>query len=150
MSMLAFNPFALSLNANGTYAPFSSDAWTFAGETTLLGMGMIFSVLAILWGVLAIFKVVFAGKSPKTPKPSKVKEQKKASASKEKQDDAISAVIAASIQAYEADKAQDDAALVAILTAAVAAYRASEEGTNGSFRVVSFKRAGKGAWNSGR
>ena len=145
--MLVFNPFALSLNADGTYTSFSSDAWTFAGETTLLGMGMIFAVLSILWGVLAIFKVVFAGKSPKAPKK---KAQKKTSVSEEKQDDAVGTGIAASIPSYEADKAQDDTAIVAILTAAIAAYRASEEGTNGSFRVVSFKRVGKGAWNSGR
>ncbi len=149
MNIFMLNPIALAIRTDGTYSPFSSDAFAFAGETTLLGMGMIFAVLAILWGVLAIFKVVFAGKSPKAPKIPKVKEQKQASAPKESEDDAIAAVIAASIQAYETDKVQNDAALVAILTAAVASYRASE-GTNGEFRVVSFKRAGKRAWNSGR
>ncbi|MBQ9087027.1 MAG: OadG family protein [Clostridia bacterium] len=142
---------ALTVRENGTYEPFSSEAWRYAGEMTLLGMAMVFAVLAILWGILAIFKLVFAGKTPKEPKPPKtpkVKESKKQSESAPAVDDTVAAVIAASIQAIREDEAQSNAALVAILTAAVSAYRA-EEGTEGGFRVVSFKRAG-GAWNAKR
>ena len=147
MNSLMLNRIALEIRADGTYAPFSADAWKFAGQMTLMGVAMVFSVLAILWGVLAIFKLVFAGKTPKAPKapkepkPSK-QENKPAPAT---QDDALTAVIAASIQAYQADENQQ---LVAVLTAAVAAYRASE-GESGEFRVVSFKRTGGArAWNA--
>jgi len=126
---------------------FSAETVTMAWQTLVLGMGMIFTVLAILWGVLAIFKLVFAGKDPKTPKKPAPKKDKKTEA-QPVSDDAVAAVIAASIQAYQEDQARNDTALVAILTAAVAAYRA-EEGTDGEFRVVSFKRANASrAWNT--
>ena len=142
---------ALAVRADGTYEPFSADAWKYAGEMTLLGMGMVFAVLAILWGVLAIFKLVFAGKTPKEPKAPKVPKEKapktvaKASASVASAEptDEVKAVIAATIQAIQTD----DAALVAVITDAVAAYRA-EEGSVGGFRVVSFKRTGGRAWNA--
>jgi sodium pump decarboxylase gamma subunit len=148
MNLLMFNSFALAVRDNGTYAPFSGDAWSFAGQVTLLGLGMVFAVLALLWGVLAIFKMIFVGKSPKEPKqpkPSKSKAPKKENVSQP--DDVIAAVIAAGLQAYEADRVTNDTALIAILTAAVAAYR-EEEGTEGGFRVVSFKRASSRAWNA--
>lgn len=149
MSMNVLQPFALALRENGTFAPFSGDAWQYAGEMTLLGMGMVFAVLGILWAVLTVFKLVFAGKTTKAheePKaPKAPKEKKENGASVPVDEDAISAVIAASIQAYEADNNQT--ALIAVLTAAVAAYRA-EEGSEGGFRVVSFKRAGGRAWNA--
>lgn len=149
MNGLMFNSFALAVRADGTYAPFSGEAWSFAGQMTLLGMGMIFSVLAVLWGVLAIFKLIFAGKSPKEPKPQKPVRSKavKKTEAKQPDDDVIAAVIAAGIQAYQEDQARNDTALVAILTAAVAAYRA-EEGEEGGFRVVSFKRSAPRAWNA--
>ncbi len=149
MSFNVLQSFALAVRDNGTFAPFSGEAWQYAGEMTLLGIGMIFSVLGLLWAVLAIFKLVFAGKSPKVPKEPKapkVREEKKATASVSapESNDAISAVIAASIRAYEADSNTE---LIAVLTAAVAAYRA-EEGDQGGFRVVSFKRAGGRSWNA--
>lgn len=134
MNLYVFNSFALAIRENGTYTPFSGESWAFAGQVTLLGMGMIFSVLAILWGVLAIFKLIFVGKSPKTPKKDDAKPIEKT-------------VIAANVQAYEKDQTNNDTALIAVLTAAVAAYR-EEEGTEGGFRVVSFKRASSRAWNA--
>ena len=109
-------------------------------QTPLLGMAMVFAVLAILWAVLAIFKLIFVGKSPKESKPVKVKEEKPAEI---KQESVTVAPVAPSA-------AESDAELVAIITAAVAAYMA-EEGTEyaGGFRVVSFKRVRGGrAWNS--
>ena len=138
-------PFALAMRDNGTFVPFSGEAWKYAGEMTLLGMGMIFSVLALLWGILAIFKLVFVGKSPKAPKQPKAPkvEKKEEPSASQANDDVISAVIAAGIQAYETD----NTALIAVLTAAVAAYRA-EEGSEGGFRVVSFKRSSGRAWNA--
>ena len=107
---------ALSIRIDGTYTPFSSDAFAFAGATTLLGMGMIFSVLALLWGVLAIFKIVF---KEKTPKKQKAAEQTA---------EVPTAPVTAPVETADTE---DDALLVAILTAAVAAYRTSEEGPFG-------------------
>lgn len=141
---------ALAVRSDGTYEPFSAEAWKYAGEMTLLGMGMVFAVLALLWGILAVFKLIFVGKSPKAPKEPwapKTMASKTASATEKAPDDAISAVIAASIQAYQEDEARNNTALVAVLTAAVAAYR-TEEGSEGGFRVVSFKRASGRAWNT--
>ena len=144
MNSLMWNRIALEIRADGTYAPFSADAWKFAGQMTLMGMAMVFAVLAILWGVLAIFKLIFAGKTPKAPKEAKAPKQESKPAPAA-QDDVLTAVIAASIQAYQAEENQQ---LVAVLTAAVAAYRANE-GASGEFRVVSFKRAGGArAWNA--
>jgi sodium pump decarboxylase gamma subunit len=140
--MLKFlNPTALSL--------FTTDAETLTmmWQTVVLGMGMVFSVLALLFGILSIFKLVFAGKTPKAPKEKKptAAEKKTAVTSSSAPDDAIAAVIAAGVQAIREDENQQ---LVAVITAAVSAYRAAE-GENGSFRVVSFKRAGSArAWNA--
>ncbi len=126
---------ALAIRENGTYAPFSGEAWKYAGEMTLLGMGMIFTVLALLWGVLAIFKLVFAQKTPKA--------EPKKEAAAAPVEEAPTAVAEPTAPA-----STDDTALIAVLTAAVAAYR-DEEGEVGGFRVVSFKRAaGARGWNA--
>ena len=63
----------LALEVDGTYTPFSGEAIKYALEMVLLGMGMIFAVLGVLWGVLAIFKLVFA-----RPQKEKKVEPKKA------------------------------------------------------------------------
>ena len=139
----SFLTYALDLRADGTYTPFSAEAWVYAGEMTLLGILMVFSVLAILWAVLAIFKLVFAGKSQEEPKPVKVKAEKPAKPVETKQKPVAPASVAPAAT-------QSDAELVAVITAAVAAYMA-EEGTEytGGFRVVSFKRVRGGrTWNS--
>lgn len=125
---------ALEVRADGTYTPFSAEAWSYAGQMTLLGMLMVFAVLALLWGILAIFKAIFAGKTPKEKKP----EAEKTAPLQE-------------TPAPVAEEQSDDAELVAVITAAVAAYM-SDEGdpaANGGFRVVSFKRVREGrSWNS--
>lgn len=139
MKHLAFlNSFALSIRTDGTYEPFSAEAWKYVGEMILLGMGMIFCVLGILWGVLALFKVVFVGKEKK-PKPV----APRAAAPKAEPARTVVAEESAPISAPT-----DDAQLIAVLTAAIEAYR-SAEGEVGGFRVVSFKRATSGrAWNA--
>ena len=132
MILQLFETAALAIRENGTYAPFSGDAWVYAGEMTLLGMGMVFTVLALLWGVLAIFKVAFVKKPKKK---------------EETLSEAPSA--APTVEEAPADTAEDDLALIAILTAAVAAYREAEGETADGFRVVSFKRAsGVRGWNA--
>ena len=124
---------ALAIREDGTYTPFSADAWSYAGQMTLLGMGMVFSVLAILWAILGLFKLIFASK-PKTAVVPKTESKPQPAAAP------VTASVAES----------NDAELVAIITAAVAAYMA-DEGTEceGGFRVVSFKRVRGGrTWNS--
>ena len=118
---------------------FSKDNLVLAGQTVLLGMGMIFAILGLLWGVLSLFKLVFVGAAPKAPKAQKVPEAKKEVKTEE-------AVVTA-----PAAQDSNDAQLVAVITAAIAAYMADEgvEAPDGSFRVVSFKRVQSGrAWNS--
>ena len=112
---------------------FSAERLALAGQMTLLGMAMIFAVLSVLWGVLTIFKLIFA-REPK----KKV----------EKQPAAEPVVIPEPVVVPEE---ADDTELIAILTAAIAAYEASNgnEVAPGGFRVVSFRRTNGGkAWNS--
>lgn len=117
---------------------FTTDAATLTmmWQTVLLGMGMVFAVLAILWLILSVFKLIFAGKTPKAEKPAAKKVEAEA---------APKSAPAAPVVTQSNDE------LIAVITAAVAAYRA-EEGENaadGSFRVVSFTRVKSGrAWNS--
>lgn len=125
------NMMALSAGLGGA---FSVERWAYAGKMTLLGMLMIFAVLGVLWGVLSLFKIVFAGKTPR-------KEKKEAPIAEA--NTAVTVPPAAPVAAP-----QDDLALIAVLTAAVSAYREAE-GENGDFRVVSFRRTSNGrAWNS--
>lgn len=125
---------ALEVGPDGKYPPFSAEAWSFAGQITLLGMLMVFAALALLWGILAIFKAIFAGKTPSEKKP----EVEKTTPVQE-------------TPSPVADEQSGDEELVAVITAAVAAYM-SDEGdpaANGGFRVVSFKRVREGrSWNS--
>lgn len=115
---------------------FSPERWAYAGQMTLLGMVMIFAVLAILWGVLAIFQRVMASSSEQpakkpvaAPVPAPVAEAAPVASSSD--DEVIAAIIAAAVAAYMADEGNTDAAY------------------NGGFRVVSFRRVQGGkAWNS--
>lgn len=129
---MLFNTYALALN---------SETLTMMWQTPLLGMGMIFAVLSILWGILALMKFIMVGKSPKAKKAEKPS--------------AIAEVIEESAAVIEESAADtDDGELVAIIAAAVAAYRESEglgEEYTGGFRVVSFRRANGGrAWNANK
>ncbi len=114
---------------------FSPERLALAGQMTLLGMGMVFAVLAVLWGVLVIFKLIFA-KPEKKAKPAPV---------------APKAEPVVVPEPVVAPTVSNDAELIAVLTAAIAAYEASQgnEVAPGGFRVVSFRRANGGkAWNS--
>ena len=127
---------ALSADYSNLGGSFSSERLALAGQMTLLGMVMIFSVLGLLWGVLAIFQKVMAGRTVK-PAPA----PKSAPA-------ADPAPVAAPVA-----ESDDNEVIAAIIAAAVAAYMADEGNTesayNGGFRVVSFRRVQGGkAWNS--
>lgn len=122
---------------------FSGARFAEAGIMMLFGMIMVFAVLAILWGILALMKFIMVGK---TPKPKKIENKS-----------SVEEVIAESASAAEEEPEpvvaeNDDGELVAVIAAAIAAYRESEglgEEYTGGFRVVSFRRANSGrAWNT--
>lgn len=125
---------ALSTVVEDMGGAFSAQRLALAGQMTLIGMGMVFSVLVILWAVLAIFKLIFA--KPAVPKKT----------------EAPVASAPASVAEPELTvSATSDDELVAVITAAVAAYIAGEEpdAFPSGFRVVSFRRANGGrAWNA--
>lgn len=110
----------------------------YAVKVTLQGMLMIFAVLALLWGVVAIFKV-FLHDIPEKRAASKA---------------AIKAAVAKVAEPEPAAEVlpvaeQDEGEIVAAITAAIAAMLESEEYAGefaSGFRVVSFKRKG-GAWD---
>ena len=114
-----------------------SEKFSLSGEMLLRGMGTVFLVLAILWGIIALFSV-FAGTAEKKPAPAP-KPQAPAKKAETKPAPAP-APPPAPVQT-------DDGALIAAITAAIEAYRA-EEGLSGlPYRVVSFKRkSGRKSW----
>ncbi|MBQ7719305.1 MAG: OadG family protein [Clostridia bacterium] len=97
-------------------------------RVTVLGMGTCFAVLAILWGILSLFKLIFA----REKKPS---------------GDALPAADTKALPAAEPEpepEAQDDGELIAVITAAAYAYLSQEEQEPQTrFRVVSFSKTGK-------
>ena len=103
-------------------------------ELLVVGMGTVFAVLIILWGLLALFKVVFYDLKNKAKTAPKAKEEPKAEPAP---------------APVPAPAASDDGELIAAITAAVSAYLDAEAQANGMtacdtrFRVVSFRRAGK-------
>ncbi len=104
----------------------------------LQGMLTIFSVLAILWGVIEIMHRALhkKKKDPKPPKAEKAEAVAVSASVPNPEDAAVAAAIAATLAAHE-----DSGATVAAITAAISATLA-EEGHTGGFRVVSFKRVG--------
>ena len=118
------------LSANVDYTkPLGSVAEKFAlgGKMLLMGMGVVFSVLLLIWGSLELFHYLFAT----------LPEQMKAKAAA-KEDEAKAAEPAPAAPAAPIAVAPTaDTELVAVITAAIAA---SENAPVGSFRVVSFRR----------
>ena len=105
---------------------------------TVVGMLMIFAVLALLWAVLAVSKAVFYDAPKKRMQKSE---------SSVKPAAAVAAPAAPAPAPTSPVAPTDDAAIVAAITAAIAAMRADEGCTSG-FRVVSFRKADQSrAWN---
>lgn len=120
--------FAL-LSAEMTY----SERASLAGEVALIGLLIVFSVLAILMIALYIFQYLMY------TLPKRKKEKAEAIAP---------AVARAEIPEAPVEAPADDLALIAVLTAAVAAYESEANGYTGGFRVVSFKRkSGRTSWD---
>ena len=107
---------------NMTFADRTSEAL----RVSLLGMGMVFAVLAILWGVLEIFRYVFYDL------PNKGKSEEKKSEKPAKAEPAPAPVVTEVAVA-------DDGEIVAAITAALCVVL--DKPATG-FRVVSFRKTG--------
>lgn len=139
----AFAAEKLDQNMSGADMSFG-ERFEYALQGTVTGMVMVFAVLALLWGIISLSKVVFYD----------IPNKKKAAAENaNKQESApVSAPVTPVEAPVVADGAtgQDDGELAAVITAAIAAMIESGDYQNefiGGFRVVSFKRTTGKAWN---
>ncbi|MBQ7822140.1 MAG: OadG family protein [Clostridia bacterium] len=129
------NTTLLMLDAAATGKVIEFSSWTFADRVSealsvsLLGLGTTFAVLALLWGVLEIFRFFFYDL------PNKRKNGKKTESAPVKPAPAP-APVAAPVVSRAADS---DEEIVAAITAAVSLVL-DKPAT--SFRVVSFRRTG--------
>ncbi len=122
----------------------SSERIALSLEMTLLGLGAIFSVLAIIWLVLTLFKVFFYNE----PNKNNVKE-----ISKIEQAPSVPVVEVQSSNVPVATSHNSDDATVAAIIAAISAHITNDpelsKEYSGGFRVVSFKRVRpKATWNN--
>ena len=129
------NVMLLAVTTGDLGGAFSAERMAYALEMTALGLLAVFSVLAILWGVLALFKVIFYDSK-----------QKKEKAPTEEKTVVTETVVPAPVAS------QNDDETVAVIMAAISAYIVADpalaEEYAGGFRVVSFKRVrDKAAWN---
>ena len=99
----------------------------------LFGFCVVFFVLALLWGILTLFKLFFYT-IPHNKKNSDSSAPAKDSSSVQKTEMTSSGAAAAVL-----DPSQADNEIVAAITAAIEAFR-SQNGSVGGFRVVSFKK----------
>lgn len=115
-----------------------SEALAMGGETTVIGLSIVFGVLVILMIVLMLFKVIFY-KDPK-------KQKKSADNAKTEAIESVPAAVeAASAVSGASDEIPEDE-LVAVLTAAVAA---SLNTSTYNLRIKSYRRVDgrQNAWN---
>ena len=118
-----------------------SERLAYALRMLVVGLGMVFVVLAILWGVLALSRVVFYD----MPRHRR-QEEIEAAHSKTAPAPVAPVPTPAPVATVPA---QNNDVLVAVITAAISAAM-SEDGSApvGGFRVVSFRRAtGNHPWN---
>ena len=118
----------------------------YAMQGTATGMLMVFSVLGLLWAIVALSKVVLYD----MPRKKAEKQEKERQAAIANKAENAAEPVAVSEPVIAAEPATDDGELVAVITAAIAAMIESGEYNNefvGGFRVVSFKRSANSAWN---
>lgn len=102
------------------------------GKVFLIGMVTVFAVLALLWLVMALFRVLFHKKNTDEDTANVIK---------------VDDVPSLENIPLATSVSSDDTQLIAVITAAIAAYNASA-GNALPFRVVSYRRsAGAGGWN---
>ena len=122
------------------------DRLGYAVQGTVTGILMVFAVLTLLTLILYVSKYVFYD----IPNRSKAKARDAENAGSIQPAEPIVVSDPVPVTPAAPAEAQDDGELVAVITAAVAAMIESSEYKNefvGGFRVVSFKRSEKTAWN---
>lgn len=116
-----------------------ADKLKICGSMLLQGMGTVFFVLIILWGIIELFSYISTSgeraakkqEASKTAAPAPVSKNEKVAKPEEPEE---------TVSAAEPAVENDDGAIVAAIMAAIEAYR-REEGTYSlPYRVVSFKR----------
>ena len=112
------------------------DALAYGLPLSLFGFGVVFAILALLWGILALFKVFFYT----LPEKRKNAAPAPAVPAAEKSEAASAIVASVPADAAPAPVLTNDGELVAVLSAAIAAYRSRAGESVGGFRVVSFKK----------
>ena len=118
---------------------------TYGGQVFLIGICTVFAALALLWGVISIFKI-FMYDIPQKRIKKKAEEELMAHCVESDGAASVEAAVPANpAPAAEADNAQ----LIAAITAAITAYNTDpESGCALPFRVVSFRRSkGANGWN---
>ena len=122
------------------------DRLGYAVQGTVTGILMVFAVLTLLCLILYASKLFFYDipNRKKEKKIAKKDAKVEAGIAEQKEKSALEEPVSATASA------QDDGELVVVITAAVAAMIESSEYKNefvGGFRVVSFNRSEKTAWN---
>ena len=118
-----------------------------------LGLLTVFAVLAILWIVLLLFRVIFYHE--KKPEPQRNSPDTAAQSVPKTLPVPTPAPVPATVLAdapaavpAPTPAVTDDGALIAAITAAIAAYTEGDEAFASGFRVVSFRRAEHASpWN---
>ena len=117
------------------------EKFALCGRMILAGMGTVFLVLVILWGVIAVFGAV-AKMNARKEQQRIMEEVRNSPAPNDAKDRSVSA------PAAEPEDEEDPGVLIAVITAAIEAYRAEEGKPAGSYRVVSFRqKKTKKSWN---
>ncbi len=137
-----------------------SERLEYALQGTATGMLMIFGVLALLTLILYVSKYFLYDlprKDSPEEKAERAKRAKEAAAAKEAEKAKRAAekaekdaAVPTQTASTQTASAQDDGELAAVITAAIAAMIESGDYKNefvGGFRVVSFKRSARTAWN---
>ncbi len=136
------------------YLPVLAAAETFAygtwgekfalcGRMILTGMGTVFLVLVILWGVIALFGAV--AKMSERREQQRIMEEVRNSPAPT---DMKKPAPPAPAEEPETVSGEDGGVLIAVITAAIEAYRAAEGKPAGSYRVVSFRqKKTRKSWN---
>ena len=121
----------------------------YALQGTVTGMLMVFAVLTLLALIVSLSKVIFYT-IPNRKAEKKIKSREAVKMNGVAAESAASAVQVAQATADTDVQAQDDGELAAVITAAIAAMIESGDYKNefvGGFKVVSFKRSARNAWN---
>ena len=126
---------------------FAYDTWgekfALCGRMILTGIGTVFLVLAILWGVIAVFGAVARLRERK--EQQRIMEEVRNSPAP---NDRKAPQPEPAVSEPEEEPAEDPGVLIAVITAAIEAYRAAEGKPAGSYRVVSFRqKKTKKSWN---